>query len=182
LSERVWALEEFEQGTFQVDPKSRLKAFDVIQECVDSLAESARANQLVMTVDPSLRNWPALRVDKRLFTQAILNLLDNAVKYSAHETEIRIDGDADVGNRRIRFGNRGLGIRPEEFLDIFDKFYRTKHAQLWIKDGTGIGLSIVKKFAEIYGDVQVQSSPIVGSRDHLTIFTLSLDRDKVEHV
>lgn len=177
LSERVWTLEAFERGTFEVEKGARLNVYDVIRECYYSFLDLASGRKITISIKPELQQWPALNLDRRFFTQTILNLLDNAVKYSRIGTEVRVDGKEDMYGWHISVGNRGRPIKHEEYGKIFDRFFRTIDARLHVREGTGIGLFLVKKFADIYGEVSVNSQPIPGSRDYLTVFTLSIKKE-----
>lgn len=184
LSERIWTLEEIEQGRFAIDPQARCQVFDLLKACADSLLESAASRSVTLSIDPGLQKWPPLWIDPRFLTQTLLNLLDNAIKYSRTGTEVRVDGKDEARERRLSVVNRGVGILAEERELIFQKFYRTPAAQAWVLEGTGIGLSIVKKFAETYGrgQIMVRSQRIVGSRDSVTEFIVILDKEITEHV
>jgi signal transduction histidine kinase len=101
--------------------------------------------------------------------QAITNLVTNAVKYSGRCREISITvSDAD-GQARLQVVDGGIGIEPAEQRRIFERFYRTPAAARE-SGGTGLGLALVRHFAESHGgSVTVESTPGGGST-----FTLGL--------
>jgi signal transduction histidine kinase len=182
ISERVWTLEALDREKLDIEKGVRLKVYDVLSECIDSLFDLASAQRIEIKINPNLQRWRPLDLDKRFFTQAILNLLDNAVKYSSYDTEVRVDGEEDDYGWHISIENRGVPIKSDEIDKIFDRFYRTVTAQLRVREGTGIGLFLVKKFAEIYGEVSVNSELIRGTYDYLTKFTLSIKREGQPYV
>ena len=71
-----------------------------------------------------------------------------------------------------------ITARNGEKEAIFKRYYRAKNAQLKIREGSGIGLSIVKAFAEYYGDIDVESNPVGTGSRHLTIFRLRIRREQ----
>jgi len=182
LSERAWALEQIERGTFKVDKVGQVQIYAVLKECADSLMDLATLRSVTISIGPELQNWPVMRIDKGFLTQALLNLLDNAIKYSRRQTEVRIHGKHDNEARYISVVNQGAPIMPDEYEKIFEKFYKTPAAQAWIVEGVGVGLSIVKMFADTYGAVTVRSQPVVGTRDYVTEFVLKIKKEGTEYV
>ena len=113
---------------------------------------------------------PAAAIDKDAVRQALINLLDNAVKFSREEKTVWVELRRKEGNITISVKDRGIGIAPEDMDRIFDQFYRPKEAVALSGKGAGIGLAIVKHVAEAHGGrVEVQSRKGRG-----TLFTLVL--------
>jgi two-component system phosphate regulon sensor histidine kinase PhoR len=112
-----------------------------------------------MTLDAEVEpDLPPVKLDANAYTLAVLNLIDNAIKY-AHDGKrislsLKRDGD------RIVLGVRdwGSGIDPEEHERIFERFYRAKAIRLKPIRGSGIGLALVRHIARAHqGDVEVTS-------------------------
>ncbi len=103
--------------------------------------------------------------------QALLNLLDNAVKFNRPDGEVRVDVQTGAGDRiEVRVSDTGLGIPREDLSRIFERFYRVDKARSRQVGGTGLGLSIVKHAIEqMHGTVTVESELGKG-----TTFTVSL--------
>ena len=92
-----------------------------------------------------------------LLGQVWLNLLDNAVKFSPQGGPVSIAIGQDGGTLRVSVTNRGPCITPEQQKRIFDRFYQADPSRS--QEGTGVGLSIVKKIVELHrGEIRVESS------------------------
>jgi len=111
------------------------------------------------------------RVNEQLLTQALVNLIDNAIKYSDHDTSVLIACESDNEQEVVlSVTDQGRGIEAKHLPRIFERFYRTDKARSRELGGTGLGLSIVKHVAEVHGGrVSVDSDPWHGStfRIHL---------------
>jgi len=182
LSQRVWTLVTIEREGFDATADRNLRLYDIVNQWVDLLQDSAASRAVTVVVDRDLKNWSPVFVNELLCTQAVLNLVDNAIKYSSGGTEVRISGDEDADTYNLRISNRGIGIPPDEIDRIFEKFHRARVAQEHVREGTGIGLAVVKLFADHYGNVSVTSDPIRGSRDYKTVFSLSVRKRSVRYV
>lgn len=126
----------------------------------------AKQMSLTMRCDPALR----ARMNAPLLEQAVVNLVDNAVKYSPAGTDVEIVAEAEGDEVVVRVADHGRGIEPEHLPRIFERFYRTDKARSRELGGTGLGLSIVKHVAQAHGGrVSVDSFPGSGSvfRIHL---------------
>ena len=118
-----------------------------------------------------LNDLPPVSIGEDLLSQLLLNLLENAVKYT---TEGRVWLHALTGQEYIHleFGDTGCGISEEILPRIFERFYRVDKARSREQGGTGLGLSIVKHMVEVSGGkISVTSQMEVG-----TVFTCNLPR------
>jgi two-component system sensor histidine kinase KdpD len=82
--------------------------------------------------------------------QALVNLLDNAAKYSPPGSEIGIHAEATTSSVLVMVADEGPGIPPDALPYIFDKFYRAKASDSRIA-GTGLGLAVARGFVEAFG-------------------------------
>jgi two-component system phosphate regulon sensor histidine kinase PhoR len=106
-----------------------------------------------------------LRANPALAEQALVNLLDNAVKYSDPGSVVRIDTLSDGDWVAIRVTDSGPGIAPEQQARIFERFYRIDRGRSRAMGGTGLGLSIVKHIMNVHGGrIEVESELGRGSR------------------
>ena len=109
-------------------------------------------------------------INASLLEQAIVNLVDNAIKYSNPGSGIRIEAEQDETHTRIRVCDHGCGIAKEHCERLFERFYRVDKARSRKLGGTGLGLAIVKHIAQSHkGTVTVESTLGKGST-----FTLEL--------
>lgn len=119
---------------------------DIIGVAVGRLDESLGSRPVNIDIDEGL---PLVKVDFTLIEQVLVNLLDNALKYSEPGKEIDIKAVRLEREVEISVSNRGLEIPEDDLERIFDKFYRLKSPLL--VSGTGLGLAICKGFVEAHG-------------------------------
>ena len=104
-------------------------------------------------------------INPRLLEQAVVNLIDNAVKYSEERGEVLVAAQSVPGELRIVVTDHGCGIEPDHLPRLFERFYRVDKARSRQMGGTGLGLAIVKHIAQAHrGRVSVESEPGKGSR------------------
>jgi two-component system sensor histidine kinase KdpD len=120
-------------------------AHDVVAEALRQLRESARSHAILVTIAPGL---PLVTMDGVLMVQVLVNLLDNALKYSPGDGPVEVQARLDAGQLEIRVLDHGRGIPVGELERVFDKFYRV--AVPGSPKGTGLGLSICKGFVEAH--------------------------------
>jgi two-component system phosphate regulon sensor histidine kinase PhoR len=99
-----------------------------------------------------------------LLEQAIVNLLDNAIKYTDPGKSIHVSADRDNASVVIRVRDEGCGIDAPHLKRIFERFYRVDKARSRELGGTGLGLAIVKHIVLAHkGGIEVASEPGKGS-------------------
>jgi len=134
----------------------------VILEAVQVCEPKARAKDIGIAV-----NCPdglSARINAALLEQAIINLIDNAIKYSEPGCPIGVDAEDSGGEVVISVRDRGCGIEPEHLPRIFERFYRVDKARSRKLGGTGLGLAIVKHIVQAHdGTVAVESAPGAGT-------------------
>ncbi len=119
------------------------------------------------SIDPDL---PPVRVDREAIARALVNLVNNALKYSAEEKLLGVKLYRVNGSVRLEVVDHGIGITPREQSKIFEKFYRTGDPLVHNTKGSGLGLSLVRHITLAHGgQIDVESTPGKGSK-----FTLSL--------
>jgi signal transduction histidine kinase len=106
-----------------------------------------------------------LRIDKDAISQVLLNLLNNAIKYSDEKKYILVKVRKDPISALISVTDHGVGIPKEELKKIFDKFYRVSTARTKETRGSGLGLTLAKHIVEAHGGtIEVESEVGKGSR------------------
>jgi signal transduction histidine kinase len=108
---------------------------------------------------------PPIVADGDAMTQALLNLMENAIKYSAGTKVLRVELERRDGEAVISVEDRGIGIPAREQERIFDMFYRVEKGLVHSVKGSGLGLSLVKHIVDAHrGRITVASRPGEGSR------------------
>jgi two-component system, OmpR family, phosphate regulon sensor histidine kinase PhoR len=136
---------------------------EVVERAIDLVSRRLQAAD--MTIEASIEpDLPPVALDANAFTLAVLNLIDNAIKYATDgkkvEVSLRRAGDRLVLSVR----DWGPGIDREEQEHVFERFYRARAMRLKPIRGSGIGLALVRHIARAHrGDVTVTSTPGEGS-------------------
>lgn len=118
----------------------------------------------------SAENLPFVAGDQGQLEQVLLNLLDNAVKYTPDGGRITITVRPETGRIAIAVADTGSGIPRKDLSRIFERFYRVDEGRSREQGGTGLGLAIVKHIVQLHdGEIKVDSEPGEGS-----VFTLYL--------
>ena len=175
-AERLNAIIEDLLSLSRIEEESESKAIvrencriqEVLENAVGDCSPKAQAKaiQLHLDCDADLRAW----INSPLLEEAVVNLVDNAIKYSDPDKRVEIEARRDNGALLIRVADQGRGIDQEHLPRLFERFYRVDKARSRNLGGTGLGLAIVKHIAQAHGgQVEVQSTPGVGS-----VFSLRL--------
>jgi two-component system, OmpR family, phosphate regulon sensor histidine kinase PhoR len=151
-------------------PRSIESVRDVVAGAVDVCRSKAEAKSVVVHV--SCDGDPHAEVNGPLLEQAIVNLVDNAIKYSDPGSAVEVAASADADTIVIRVRDKGAGIEAAHLPRVFERFYRVDKARSRKLGGTGLGLAIVKHIVAAHGgNIEVESEPGKG-----TTFTLTLPR------
>ena len=120
---------------------------------------------------------PPVRVDREAIARALVNLVNNALKYSADEKFLGVKLYRENGTLKLEVRDRGIGIARRDQSKIFEKFYRTGDPLVHNTKGSGLGLSLVRHITHAHGgEIAVDSTPGKGSK-----FTLSLPFNSPTH-
>jgi heavy metal sensor kinase len=135
---------------------------DVLAECCR--AAQAMAGARGVEVECRCEGDAPFRGDEELLHRLVMNLLDNAIRYTPAGGKITAAIEAEASEVRITVADTGTGIAPEAAPHVFERFYRADEARSRKDGGFGLGLSIVKWVAEAHrGAVDVVSRPGGGS-------------------
>ena len=134
----------------------------LINEAMDAVAIAARGKNMSIAV--SCPGDLSAKVHSTLFVQALVNLLDNGIKYSGEGSAVRINAFAEGEELIIEVKDSGIGIPAEHIDRIFERFYRVDRSRSRLAGGTGLGLSIVRHIAMLHhGTAEVESHAGEGS-------------------
>jgi heavy metal sensor kinase len=130
----------------------------LVSDAAEQVRAAAEARGLTLRVEAG--QAATAEGDRDLLLQLVLNLLDNAVKYSTPGGTITAGCSAAEGAVSVRVSDSGPGIAPEHLPRIFDRFYRADSARSHAEGSAGLGLSICRWIAEAHGgSIEVDSSP-----------------------
>jgi two-component system phosphate regulon sensor histidine kinase PhoR len=141
---------------------------DVITQVLTNLAPLAREKQITLSSYVS----PAIHIvaDREAVEQILINLVDNAVKYTPANGTITVTAHEEQERVAITVVDTGIGIPPADRHRIFERFYRVDKGRSRASGGTGLGLAIVKHLVESHGGkVTVDSTPGNGSAFTFTL-------------
>jgi len=136
---------------------------------VRGLARRARAlaAEHGATLDTTLAESGLVRVDPARVEQAVLALVDNAIKYGPEGQRITLRSSTHEGELRVEVGDRGPGMPETELPHVFERFYRLDGVE---EPGSGLGLSIAQTIAEAHGGrIEADSKPGAGTRMTLVL-------------
>ncbi len=141
---------------------------ELLRNAIDVCEQRSRERRTRVDVD--CPPGTTLAAHPSLLEQALVNLIDNAIKYGPEEALVTVRAERAEGSVRISVSDSGPGIGRQHLGRIFERFYRVDRGRSRDMGGTGLGLSIVRHIAEVHGGaVSVESEPGAGS-----IFTLTL--------
>ncbi len=143
-----------------------------LAELVKNTMESYRfqIEQHGFTLDQNIEPVPPMRVDREAVARSLVNLINNALKYSQDRKFIGVNLYRANGTVKLEVVDHGIGIPLQEQAKIFEKFYRVGDPLVHNTKGSGLGLSLVQHIVKAHGgQVSVDSSPGEGSK-----FTISL--------
>ncbi len=138
----------------------------VVENCLLRIAPVAERKNI--TINAGEIAGVFLTGDRELMEYAVYNLLTNAVKYSAADTQVFVDAATRGDRLHLSVRDQGMGLDEKELRSIFHKFYRTKRAEASGESGTGIGLSIVEQIITHHGG-RMEVTSAVGKGSCFTI-------------
>jgi len=161
--------QEDERQAIQFESRPILEVFrSAVQICRSTAVEKG------IGINLSCEEHLEAYIDPTLLEQAVVNLLDNAVKYSEPDSAIHLKASATDSELQIIVEDQGIGIAKKHLSRLFERFYRVDKARSRKLGGTGLGLAIVKHIAQAHGgQVTVKSTAGKGS-----IFTIHLPKSK----
>jgi two-component system sensor histidine kinase KdpD len=142
-------MSRLESGAFHIR-KDACDIQDVVGSALEQLGTRLENRSVVVDFPPE---FPLVPLDFVLISRVLVNMIDNAVKYSPSGSSIEIRAQAVGGYVEITVADHGMGIPPEDLARIFDKFYRVQRPDN--VTGTGLGLAISKGIVDAHGGFMV---------------------------
>ncbi|HSJ37525.1 MAG TPA: ATP-binding protein [Planococcus sp. (in: firmicutes)] len=165
LIEELLELSRVEQSGFRVDAQpTDMKA--IIEYAIEMVQPALEEKKMMLktSLEPL-----TVAGDANRLVQILMNLLANAINYSAPEKTIEVRLYKDRNQAVIEVKDQGIGVAPSEINRLFERFYRIDKARSRNSGGTGLGLSIVKHLVEAHqGKIEVRSA--LGKGSTFTIF------------
>ena len=139
-------LSTIEAGHFAID-RERVDARALVDEALAATRGAAESKSQTLHATVA-REEPSLRCDRRRVLQVLVNLIDNAIKFSPKGGDINVSVEGDADAVRFSVVDHGPGIAPDDARQVFQPFFRAPNAT---GPGTGIGLAIAKTIVEAHG-------------------------------
>ena len=169
LIEDVFILSDIESKKTQ----EALESFDVgtaLRKIVMSINPVAQAKGIEILLE--VKGNPVFKGNQDRFSQMMMNLIENAVKYSKEGKSISVSAEENQENIVVSVKDEGIGIEEKEIPRLFERFYRVDKSRSKDMGGTGLGLSIVKHIASLFdAQIKVTSEPGRG-----TTFTVAFPK------
>lgn len=146
-------------------PRSQLQECNVmatLDDCVSTL--KSIHPKLEIELKDETHNLATVQADPDLLNRAIMNLMENAVKYNQNPPVIKLQLTQEDQKFKLTIQDNGIGIPAKDLPHIFERFYRVDKARSRKLGGSGLGLSIVKIIIEkLHGTISAESEPGLGS-------------------
>jgi two-component system phosphate regulon sensor histidine kinase PhoR len=147
----------------------RLRVAQLMESCLETAQRRAAEKDIRISVNFP-QHMPDIAGDRRLLTEVLQNLLDNATQYTPPGGQIMVSVETNAHEVVISVADTGIGIPQADQPRIFERFYRVDVARSREVGGTGLGLAIAKHLVEIQGGrIWVESEVGQGSQFHFTV-------------
>jgi cell cycle sensor histidine kinase DivJ len=156
-------MSKMETGNFEIVPEPFAPA-PAISSCCDILALKAQDTGVALTTRIA-GGLPELNADRRAFSQILINLVSNAIKFTPRGGRVTVAARCDGGHLAVAVEDTGVGIGAEDLPRLGEAFFQTRASYDRKHDGTGLGLSIVKGLVHLHGgDMDIASRLGEGTR------------------
>lgn len=146
---------------------AKFDARDAIEDAVSSVSHAAQSRNIEVAVQIA-DDLPHIEADRRRMVQVIVNLLGNAVKFTAPGGKVTLRATKEDQCIRFDVTDSGIGIDPEFLPYIFDRFRQAEDSLTRIHSGLGLGLAIARNLVEMHGGVVTAKSEGLGKGSQFT--------------
>jgi heavy metal sensor kinase len=161
IVENLLTIARLDSGTDVID-RREVDLGQLAQWTVDQMHLIAEEKRIAMHC--TLSEIAIIQADPARVKQVLVNLLDNAIKYTAAGGEVNLTASISERMAVLEVSDNGIGIPPESLPNVFDRFYRSDRARSRESGGTGLGLSIVQAICNAHeGSVRIRSSEGIGT-------------------
>ena len=168
LVEDLFALSRAELGQLELH-LAPVNVSDILRHLHTALKPLASSTHISL-VDTIPTTLPRVSADRERLTQALLNLAQNALRYTPEGGLVKLEAARVQNTVQLSVSDTGIGITPEELEHIFEPFYRTDPARTRATGGGGLGLALVREYVEaMHGSVHAESQVGRGSRFTITL-------------
>lgn len=161
------AIADIERGDFSLNIR-KAKMDTIISRAIEAKEEFAKSRKVDIEVE--INHTCELRVDPLKLQRAMMNLIDNAIKFNRKAGKVRVSVDREEGELLISVSDTGIGIPRDKLEDIFKPLTQLDPSPTRYYGGTGTGLAVAKKIIEAHGGkIWAESNPGEGSTFYFTI-------------
>lgn len=165
-TERILQLATMEKGNIKLDLK-QLDMHELINEASSSFEMQIKEKNGEIIIDTNAKNF-VIEGDRVHLYNIIQNLIDNAIKYTVAQPDIKITTLNSANCFVLKVSDNGIGMSKESIKNIFDKFYRVPTGNIHDVKGFGLGLCYVQALVKAHnGEINVKSEPNKGSEFEL---------------
>ena len=162
IVEKLFALSRLDAGEAQTE-WARFDLAELAKTTAEQMSLLAEDKGIAIACDAN-RKVP-VEGDRARLKQVVVNLLDNAIKYTPAQGAIQLNVTTINGHAMLEVVDNGVGIPADAQAHVFERFYRVDQTRSGDSGSAGLGLSIVKSICSAHGaEVEVQSTPGKGSR------------------
>ncbi len=170
LTDNILSLAKIEAGRAEF-AFARTDVSALLSEVVTAIQDRVRHEGFAIELEAAAA-LPPLAVDRTALSQALTNLIDNAVKYSGDSRKISVRAYLEGEDIAIAVRDFGIGVKKEDIPRLFERFYRGGDELTRTVKGSGLGLTLVKEIVDAHrGRIRVESEPGKGS-----VFTILMPR------
>ncbi|MEA3449449.1 MAG: ATP-binding protein [Patescibacteria group bacterium] len=176
LVENLLNISRIESGRFCVN-KEPVNLFEMVKSVVEELSGPANKKSFKLELVKPKKDVIVVPLDQEKIRQVVLNLIDNSIKYTKKGT-VKVRISRRKNNVLFCVSDKGMGIKPDDLVDLFEKFFRGTDTALIHTEGIGLGLYVAKRIVEVHGG-KIWAESKGENKGSKFCFTLPLkDKDK----